>query len=121
VIDDGFQPPNLGIQHTLPVGGERKVATPLVVLVGGRPLVDSTIKSIFRLRKSISAAGKRRTCPSVRSATSHDAVAMPGSVSHRQRDVENLGFGGTSGSTLLNIQAWEPRRSTARRHGPNLV
>ena len=39
VMDNGFEAPNLGIQHALPVRCERKVPAPLVVFVGGRSFV----------------------------------------------------------------------------------
>jgi hypothetical protein len=39
VIDNGFEAPDLGIQHALPVWGELKVPTPLVVFIGGRSFI----------------------------------------------------------------------------------
>ncbi len=38
-MDNRFEAPNLGIQHTLPVRREREVPTPLVVFIGGRSVV----------------------------------------------------------------------------------
>jgi len=39
VLDNRFETPNLGIQYTLAVRREREVATPLVVVRGGRSVI----------------------------------------------------------------------------------
>jgi len=94
-MDNGFETTNLGVQHAFPVRGECKVATPLVVFVGGRPLIRLHDQiDLFEFPQQSVQRRRPETNLAVGSLGDllHDAVAMPGSVCDRQQDVENLGF-----------------------------
>ena len=90
-----FEAPNLGVQHALPVRGERKVPAPLVVFVGGRSFIrlHDQIELFEFAKQSVQRRGPEPHL-AVGSLQDflHDAVAMARSICHRQQNVEHLGF-----------------------------
>ena len=93
VMDNRFEAPHLGIQHALAVRREREVAAPLVVFVGGRPVVrlHDEIGLLELAKQSVQRRGPEAHL-AVRALGHllHDAVAMPRSIGHRQQNVEHL-------------------------------
>jgi hypothetical protein len=72
VIDNRFETTNLGVQHAFPEWGERKIATPFVVFIGGRSFIRLHDQiDLFQFpQESVQRRRPEANWPSVRSATS---------------------------------------------------